>query len=121
MTLVRGLAVPARTWSLEYMALPESFMREDETITYRPKTFVFIIGKAQPFGPLFPDPYFMEELEFAIIAMYFFSVISYLGIPGFLTIAFFMTVYNVWSIAYAGWQILTIDNSDPLQRKYFTL
>lgn len=118
---VRGQTAPRRAWSLEYMALPDNLVREEAEVTNRSKTFVFIIGKAQPFGPLFPDPYFMEELELSIFAMYAFSIFTYGGIPPFLVIAFFMTVYNVWSIAYGGYQLLTVDNTDPLQRKYFTV
>lgn len=118
---VRGQTEPALAWSLEYMALPDYLMREDGNITYRPKTFVFIIGKSQPFGPLFPDPYFMEELEIAIIVMYVFSVFPYVGMPGFAMIAFFLFLYNIWSISYGGYQLLTIDQSDPLQQKYFTI
>ena len=43
---VRGQVEPALVWSLEYMALPDYLMREDNRISYRPKTFVFIIGKS---------------------------------------------------------------------------
>ena len=106
---VRGEIESALVWSLEYMALPDYLMREDDRVTYRPKTYVFIIGKSEPFGPLFPDPYFMEELEIAIIVMYVFSIFPYVGIPGFLVIAFFLFLYNIWSISYAGYQLLTID------------
>jgi len=106
---VRGQVESALLWSLEYMALPDYLMREDDKITYRPKTFVFIIGKSEPFGPLFPDPYFMEELEIAIIVMYVFSIFPYIGIPGFVVIAFFLFLYNIWSISYGGYQLLTVD------------
>jgi hypothetical protein len=109
MLKVRGQVESALVWSLEYMALPDYLMREDNQITYRPKTFVFIIGKAEPFGPLFPDPYFMEELEIAIIVMYAFSIFPYVGILGFLIIAFFLFLYNIWSISYGGYQVLTVD------------
>lgn len=103
-TRVRGLVEPAMAWSLEYMALPDYLMISQDKLTQtnRPKTMLFIIGKSQPFGPLFPDPYFMEELEVAIIVMYVFSIFPYLGVPGFVTIAFFLTLYNFWSIIYGA-------------------
>jgi len=111
---VRGQTEPAKTWSLEYMALPDHLLEKYEQETLIPKTHVFILGKSQPFGPLFPDPYFMEELEISILVMYLCSISTITGILPFLVISFFMTLYNGWSIYYGIYQLFAVDGSDPL-------
>lgn len=52
-------------------------------------------------GPLFQTSFFQDEMVNLLILMYISSLVYGFGIPTYLLIGSFISVYNFWSVTYA--------------------
>ena len=95
---VRGETRTGKSIDLDWFYVPMDYFPDKSSKA--PLTHDFIITNDLR-GPLFQTSFFQDEMVNLLILMYISSLVYGFGIPTYLLIGGFISVYNFWSVTYA--------------------
>lgn len=113
---VRGETRKDSNIELDWFYVPNGYFPTKET--QAPRTYDFIISTDLQ-GPLFTNHFFQEEMQNLLLLQWLCSLIWGIGLPGYLMIGIFFSVYNLWSVQYAFYQVFWVSEYSPY-KPYFT-
>lgn len=70
-------------------------------------------------GPLFEEHFFEDEMLNLLTLQWINSMLWLIGLPGYVVIGMFFSIYNFWSFTYGFYQVFWVSKSSPY-KPYFT-
>lgn len=71
-------------------------------------------------GPLFQEHFFESEMLNLLTLQWINSLLWLIGLPGYIVIGCFFSIYNLWSFTYGFYQVFWVSPSSPY-KQYFTI
>ena len=93
------------TIKLDWFYVPINYFPKKETRA--PLTNDFLITTDLR-GPLFTTHFFEDEMVNLLFIQWLCSLLWGIGLPGYITIGFFFSIYNFWSASHAFFQVFWV-------------